>query len=136
MSDPDLRVEIEAQDIEAWLSTNLPAWATRTRFHARLVEREGIVALTAMDASGAVGYALFDKQMSHLHFIETRKDCRRRGVASRLWARTREEAVHPEITASTDTDDGKRRLVAWGFKEADEMWTYRRRSTRAGHPQV
>src|SRR5213594_492661 len=28
MSDPDLRVEIEVQDIEAWLSTKLPAWST------------------------------------------------------------------------------------------------------------
>ena len=80
--------------------------------------------LTAKDASGAVGYALFDKQMSHLHYIETRKDCRRRGVARRLWARVREEAVHSEITASADTEDGKRRLTAWGFKEADGMWTW------------
>ncbi len=81
MSDPDLRVEIEVQDIEAWLSTNLPAVATRTRFHARLVERDGVIVLTAQDTSRAVGYALFDKQMSHLHYIETRKHCRRRGVA-------------------------------------------------------
>ena len=82
--------------------------------------------LTAKDTSGAVGYALFDKPMSHLLYIETREDCRRRGVASRLWARVREEAVHSEITASADTDDGKRRLVGWGFKEADGMWTWRR----------
>ena len=82
--------------------------------------------LTAENTSGAVGYALFDKQMSHLHDIETRKDCRRRGVASRLWARVREEAVHREITSSGDTDDGKRRLTAWGFMEADGMWTWRR----------
>jgi len=109
-----------------WLSTDLPAWATRTRHHARLVEREGVVVLTAKDTSGAVGYALFDMQMSHLHYIETRKDCRRRGVASRLWAKVREEAVHREITASADTDGGKRRLVAWGFKEADGMWAWRR----------
>ncbi len=68
--------------------------------------------LTAKDTSGAVGYALFDKQMSHLHYIETREDCRRRGVASRLWARVREEAVHPEITASADTEDVKRLLTA------------------------
>jgi len=81
--------------------------------------------LTAKDTSGAIGYALFDKQMSHLHYIETRKDCRRRGVASRLWARVREEAVHSEITASAETDDGKRRLMAWGFKEADGIWTWR-----------
>ena len=53
-----------------------------------------------------------DKQMSHLHYIETREDCRRRGVASRLWAKVREEAAHAEVTASADTDDGKRRLRA------------------------
>ena len=82
--------------------------------------------LTAKDTAGAVGYALFDKQMSHLHYIETRRDCRRRGVASRLWARVREEAVHREVTASADTEDGKRRLGAWGFKEADGMWEWRR----------
>src|SRR5881296_4124159 len=100
MSRPNLSVEIEAQDVAEWLSTDLPAWATRTRFHARLVEREGVAVLTAKDASGAVGYALFGTQMSHLHYIETRKDCRRRGVASRLWARVREEIVQAEITAS------------------------------------
>src|SRR6266850_5536159 len=126
VGDPDLSVEIDTQDVTAWLSTDLPSWATRTRFHARLVEREGVVVLTAKDTSGAVGYALFDKQMSHLHYIETRKDCRRRGVASRLWASVREEAVHKEITASADTEDGKRRLAAWGFKEADGMWTWRK----------
>ena len=126
MAEPDLSVQIQFQDVNAWLSTDLPAWATRTRFHARLVERNGVVVLTTKDTSGAVGYALFDKQMSHLHYIETREDCRRRGVASRLWARVREEAVHSEITASADTEDGKRRLTAWGFKEADGMWTRRR----------
>src|SRR5436309_7956073 len=126
MSDPDLPVEIETQNVSQWLATNLPAWSTPTRFHARLVEREGVIVLTAKDTSGAVGYAVFDKQMSHLHYIETRKDCRRRGVASRLWAKVREEAVHSEITASADTEDGKRRLTAWGFKEADGMWTRRR----------
>jgi len=46
-------------------------------------------------------------------------------VASRLWAKVREEAVHSEITASVDTEDRKRRLAAWGFKEADGMWTWR-----------
>ncbi len=74
--------------------------------------------------------------MSHLHYIETRKDCRRRGMASRLWARVRGEAVHPEITASADTEDGRRRLIAWGFREVDGMWTYRRNSTREGHAQT
>jgi ribosomal protein S18 acetylase RimI-like enzyme len=53
--------------------------------------------LTASDTSGPVGYALFDKQMSHLHYIETRMDCRRRGVASRLWTRVREEVVHSNL---------------------------------------
>ena len=124
MSEPDLSVEIDIQDVRDWLSTDLPAWATRTRFHARLVEREGVVVLTARDTSGAVGYALFDKQMSHLHYVETRQDCRRRGVASRLWARVREEAVHAEITAWADTEDGKRRLTAWGVVETGGTWTY------------
>src|SRR6266704_3683481 len=126
VGEPDLVVEIEILHVGEWLSTDLPAWATRTRFHARLVKREGVVVLTARDTSGAVGYALFDKQMSHLHYIETRKDCRRRGVASRLWAKVREEAVHSEITASADTEDGKRRLTAWGFMEADGTSTYRK----------
>src|SRR5881396_3428864 len=112
MSRPNLSVEIEAQDVAEWLSTHIPAWATRTRFHARLVEREGVIVLTAKDTSVPVGYALFDKPMPHLHYVETRKDCRRQGVASRLWARVREEAVHREITASADTEDGKRRLTA------------------------
>lgn len=127
MSDPDLKVEIDVEDVAAWLATDLPAWATRTRFHARLVEREGVIVLTARDTVGPVGYALFDKQMSHLHYIETRKDCRRRGVASRLWARVRELAGHLEVTASADTEDGRRRLTAWGFREADGMWTWGRR---------
>ncbi len=33
-------------DIRCLLSEDLPAWSTRTRFHARLVEREGVVVLT------------------------------------------------------------------------------------------
>ena len=66
MSDPDLKFEIIVQDVAQWLSTDLPAWATRTRFHARLVEREGVVVLTGKDTSGAIGYAVFDKPMSHL----------------------------------------------------------------------
>jgi len=126
VSAPDLRVDIKLHDVSAWLSTDLPAWATRTRFHARLVEREGVIVLTAKNTPGAVGYALFDKQMSHLHYIETRKDCHRPGVASRLWAKVREEAVHSEITASADTEDGKRRVVAWGFQQADGMWNWGR----------
>ncbi len=82
MSAPDLAVEIEVRDVTDWLSADLPAWATRTRFHARLVEREGVVVLTAKDTTGSVGYAIFDKQMSHLHYIETHKDCRIKGVES------------------------------------------------------
>lgn len=125
MSEPDLFVEIEIQAVSQWLSTELPAWATRTRFNSRLVEREGVVVLTAKDTSGAVGYAVFDKLMSHLHYIETREDCRRRGVASRLWAKVREEAVHSEVTASVDTEDGRRRAAAWGFMEHEGTWTWR-----------
>src|SRR2546425_12154956 len=112
MTAMDQSIEIEIQGVSDWLSTDLPAWATRTRFHAKLVEREGVVVLTAKDTSGAVGYAVFDKQMSHLHYIETRKDCRRGGVASRLWARVREEAAHSEIRAAADTEDGRWRRVS------------------------
>ena len=36
----------------------------------------------------------------------------------------REEAVHSGVTASGDTEEGKRRLAAWGFKEADGMWSW------------
>src|SRR2546428_14091644 len=107
MTDLALRVEIEVQDFEAWLPPTLPAWATRTRFHARLVERDGVIVLTAKDTSGAVGYALFDKQMSHLRYIETRKDCRRRGVASRLWARVRELASLPDGTGAAEPGAGQ-----------------------------
>src|SRR2546422_599909 len=110
---PDLAVEIVIlQGVAEWFRTDLPAWATRTRFHARLVERDGVIVLTAKDTSGAVGYALFDKQMSHLRYIETRKDCRRRGVASRLWARVRELATLTDVTAAADTEDGQHRLTA------------------------
>jgi ribosomal protein S18 acetylase RimI-like enzyme len=125
MSDPDIRVEIQVQDVTTWLATDHPAWATATRFHARTHARDGVVVLTATSTIGVVGYAVFDRQMSHLHYIETRKDCRRRGVASRIWARVREEAMHRDITACADTEDGKRRLGAWGFVEADGMWTFR-----------
>lgn len=125
MSEPDLRLVIEIHDATDWLSGTLPAWATRTRFHARTVERDGVIVLTAKDTSGAVGYAVLDKQMFHLHYIETREDCRRRGVASRLWARVRELTIHSDVTATTNTEDGKRRLAAWGFREADGMWTWK-----------
>ena len=59
MSGPNLSVEIEAQDVAEWLSTDLPAWATRTRFSARLVEREGLVLLAAGYTSSALDYANF-----------------------------------------------------------------------------
>ena len=124
MSDPDMRVEIEVQDVTAWLTTDQPAWATPTRFHASSRERDGVVVLTSTSTIGVVGYAVFDRLMSHLHHIETRKDCRRRGVASRLWARVREETVQG-VTAYADTEDGKRRLAAWGFGEVDGIWTWR-----------
>jgi GNAT superfamily N-acetyltransferase len=115
-------VEIIVQAASDWLSADLPVWATRARFHARLVEREGVIVLTARDTSGAVGYALFDKHMTHLHYIETRKDCRRRGVASRPWARVREVAVHREITSSADTDDGRRRRGCHRPASLDTQW--------------
>jgi len=126
VSDPDLRVEIEVRDVTAWLAADQPAWATATRFHARNHEMDGVVVLTATSTIGVVGYAVFDRQMSHLHYIEARKDCRRRGVASRIWARVLEEAVHRDITAVPDTDDGKRRLAAWGFVEAEGTWSWKR----------
>jgi len=30
------------------------------------------------------------------------------------------------VTVSADTDDGKRWLTVWAFKEADGMWAWRR----------
>ena len=39
--------------------------------------------LTASNTTGPVGYAIFDKHMSHLHYIETRKDFRRLVAAQR-----------------------------------------------------
>lgn len=94
MSDPDLHVQIDAEDVREWLADDHPSWATATRFHARKHEQDGVVVLTATSSIGVVGYAVFDRQMTHLHYIETREDCRRRGVASRIWARVREDAVH------------------------------------------
>jgi len=119
MSDPDLRIEIEIQDIESWLSTDLPHWSTRTRFHSRPFEREGVIVLTAKDTSGTVGYALFDKPMSHIHHIEIREDCRRRGVASRLWARVREHAAGHDVFASSKARDSRRRLSVGERVEID-----------------
>jgi acetyltransferase (GNAT) family protein len=89
-------------------------------------ESDGVIVLTATSSIGVVGYTVFDRQLSHLHYIETNKDCRRRGVASRIWARVREEAVRRDITACADTEEGKRRLVAWGFVGADGVWSLKR----------
>ena len=36
VGEPDLTVEIGIQNVVEWLSTDLPAWATRTRSHASL----------------------------------------------------------------------------------------------------
>jgi len=134
ISDPDLEVEVEVQAVTAWLETDQPAWVTATRFHARNQERDGVVVLTATSTIGVVGYAVFDHQISHLHYLVTRKDCRRRGVASRIWARVREEAVHGEVTAGADTEEGKHRLSAWGFAEADGVWAYKVPTSRGPIP--
>jgi hypothetical protein len=57
--------------------------------------------------------------------LETRKDRRRRGVAEQLWEKVKASAVHRDITATADSEEGKRRLVVWGFVELDGMWTWR-----------
>ena len=126
MSNPDLQVETLVQGVEEWLARELPGWATRTRFHARRVDGDRVLVLTARDGREEVGYAVFDKQMSHLYYIETRKDRRRRGVAEQLWEKVVANAVHRDITATADSEEVKRRLVAWGFVELDGMWTCRR----------
>lgn len=110
------------------------SWVTTARFHARMHESDGLAVLTATSTVGVVGYAVFDRRMSHLHYIETRKDQRRRGVASRLWARVREAAKPHDVTAVADSDDGRLRLAAWGFVEADGMWTWKR--PRSGSSRV
>jgi hypothetical protein len=66
LSAPDLPVEIEVQPVTAWLATDHPAWVTAARFHARNHESDGVVVLTAASTIGIVGYAVFDRQMSHL----------------------------------------------------------------------
>lgn len=43
-------------------------------------------------------------------------------MASRLWAKVHEPAVHSEITASADTEDGKHRLAAWRYVPRDVSW--------------
>ena len=122
----DVRVKIQITTVKDWLKSDLPAWSTRARLNARLVNPDGVIVLTAVHTCGPVGYCLFNRRMSHLHYIETRKDHRRRCVARRLWARVRLEARHPEITATADTSDGLRRLRAWKFREKDGIWTWGR----------
>src|SRR5712672_2380019 len=110
MSGPDLKVEIVVQGVEEWLKRELPGWATRTRFHARRVDGNHVLVLTARDGDQDVGYVVFDKQMSRLYYMGTQKDRRRRGVAEQLWEKVKASAVHRDITASADSEEGKRRL--------------------------
>jgi ribosomal protein S18 acetylase RimI-like enzyme len=126
MSDPDLQVQIVVQDVASWLASRLPVWSARTRMCAERLESKSALLVTARWAGQDVAYAVFEPQMSHLHYIETREDCRRRGVATRLWAGVRKEAVHREVTACPDSDEGQRRLSAWGFKETNGMWFWRK----------
>lgn len=124
MSNLDLRVRIVVQDVGEWLDSDQPGWSTAVRFHAANHEADGVVVLTAT-SPGVVGYAVWDRRISHLCYMETRKNCRRRGVASCLWAWIREDARRGEVTATEHSEDGKRRLVAWGFVERDGVWTWR-----------
>jgi hypothetical protein len=124
-TDPDLQVEILVQGVEDWLKRELSGWATRSRFHARRVDGNHVLVLTARDTREDVGYAVFDKELSHLYYIETRKDRWRHGVAEQLWEKEKASAVHRDITASAETEEGKRRLVTWGFVEMDGMWTWK-----------
>jgi GNAT superfamily N-acetyltransferase len=126
MSRPDLKVEVLVQGVEEWLKRELPGWATRTRFHARRVDGEHVLVLTARDIREDVGYAVLDKELSHLYYIETRQDRRRRGVAEQLWEQVKASAVHRDITATADSEEGKRQLKAWGFVEIEAVWTWRR----------
>jgi len=105
MIDPRQLTSVTVQEVTAWLRNDSPAWATATRHHARVHERDGVVVIFARATGGMVGYAVFDRQISHLHYIETRKDCRRRGVASRTWARIREEAGPGDLGVFPNTDD-------------------------------
>jgi hypothetical protein len=75
VKNPWLEVEVHSLPIPDWLKRELPSWATRTRFHARTVAHEDTIVLAATCAFGDVGYAIFDKHLSHLHYIETREDC-------------------------------------------------------------
>ena len=121
----DVRVKIQIATVQHWLNSDLPTWSTRARFYARLVNSECVIVLTAVHSCGPVGYCIFNRRMSHLHYIETRKNHRKRCVARKLWARVRREARHLEITATADTPDGVRRLRAWKFREEDGIWTWR-----------
>ena len=124
MSNPVLEVEVLVQGVEEWLARELPGWATLTRFQRR-VDGDRILVLTARDGREDVGYAVFDKQMSHRYYMDTRKDRRRRGVGEQLLEKVKSSAVHRDITATADSEEGKRRLQAWGFVELEGMWTWR-----------
>lgn len=126
MTDTALEVEILVLPVDEWLTRELPGWATRARFHARRLESYSLLVLTATSTFGDVGYAVFDQQMSHLHYLETREDQRRRGIANQLWSKIREITLHRDATAFPDSDEGRGCLAAWGFSEADGMWTWRR----------
>jgi GNAT superfamily N-acetyltransferase len=126
MSDLELKVEILIQGVEEWLKRELPGWATRTRIHARRVDGDRVLVLTARDTRGDVRYAVFDREVSHLYYIETRQDRRRRGVAEQLWEKVKASAVHRDITATAASEEGKHRLRVWSFTEVDGMWTWRR----------
>ena len=132
MSNPDLKVEILVHGVEEWLARELPGWATRTRFHARRVDGDRILVLTACDGDQDVGYAVFDRELSHLYYIETRKDRQRRGVGEQLWEKVKASSVHRDITSTADSEEGKRRLQVWGFMELDGMWTWRRTQGEPG----
>jgi GNAT superfamily N-acetyltransferase len=121
MSEPVLTADLLIQGVDEWLAREPPGWATRTRFHARRVDGEHVLVLTARDIREDVGYAVFDRELSHLYYMETRKDRRRRGVPEQLW----ESGVHRDITATADSEDGKRRLRVWGFVEVEGVWTWR-----------
>lgn len=115
MKNPWLEVEVLSLPITEWLKRELPSWATRTRFHARTLAHEDTLVLAATCSFGDVGYAIFDKHLSHLHYMETREDCSS-GVAEQMWARVLQEAAHSEITAAGNTEDGERCLVAWASR--------------------
>ena len=122
----DLQVEVLVLGVEEWLARELPGWATRTCLHARRVDGDHVLVLTARDTREDVGYAVFDRELSHLYYMETRNDRRRRSVGEQLWERVKASAVHRDITSTADSEEGKRRLVAWGFVKLEGMWTWGR----------